>query len=93
MLHAYLKVNDQCPVCGLDLTNARADDGPAYLTILLVGHLAGFALHFMWSLWQPEPWVMATTICLGATALSLWLLPRVKGALIGYQWAKGLHGM
>ena len=23
--------------CGLDLTHARADDGPAYLTILLVG--------------------------------------------------------
>ena len=24
--------------------------------------------------------------------LSLWLLPRVKGALIGYQWALKMHG-
>jgi hypothetical protein len=24
--------------------------------------------------------------------VSLWLLPRVKGALIGYQWALRMHG-
>jgi uncharacterized protein (DUF983 family) len=22
----------------------------------------------------------------------LWLLPRVKGALVGYQWAMRMHG-
>lgn len=93
MLHSYLKVSDQCSVCGLDLTKARADDGPAYLTILFVGHLAGFALHIIWSLWQPSPMVMASTVCLGSTALALWLLPRIKGAMIGYQWSKGLNGM
>jgi uncharacterized protein (DUF983 family) len=27
-----------------------------------------------------------------AVALSLLILPRVKGALIGYQWAVRMHG-
>lgn len=92
VLHSYLKVKDSCNECGLNLTYARADDGPAYFTILLVGHLAGFALHAMWSIWEPSPFVMATTISLGSVGLCLFLLPRFKGALIGFQWAKGLHG-
>lgn len=92
VLHKYLKVNDNCTVCGLDLSYARADDGPAYFTILLVSHLAGFALHIMWSAWQPSPLVMASTLSVGVLVLSLLLLPRFKGAIIGFQWAKGLHG-
>lgn len=92
VLHSYLKVHDKCYECDLDLRLARADDGPAYFTILLVGHLAGFALHIMWSLWEPSPFVMASTLSAGCIALSLALLPRFKGALIGLQWAKELHG-
>ena len=38
MFRAYLKVADACPVCGEELIHQRADDAPAYLTILLVGH-------------------------------------------------------
>lgn len=92
VLHSYLKVKDSCNVCELDLTHARADDGPAYFTILIVAHLAGFALHIMWSIWEPSSFVMASTVSLGALGLSFFLLPRFKGALIGFQWAKGLHG-
>ena len=39
MLRGYLKVRDNCPVCGEALHHHRADDGPAYLTILIVGHV------------------------------------------------------
>ena len=92
VLHSYLKVNKSCSNCKLDLTWARADDGPAYFTILLVGHLAGFGLHIMWSIWEPPAIVMASTVSIGAIVLSLALLPRFKGALIGLQWAKRLHG-
>ena len=59
----YLKVVDTCPHCGENLSHHRADDGPAYLTILVVAHIIGFAIHFMWSIWQPSPMVMATTLC------------------------------
>ena len=39
LLKSYLKVNDTCTVCREELHHHRADDGPAYLTILIVGHL------------------------------------------------------
>lgn len=93
VLHSYLKVNDACSVCGQSYKMARADDGPAYFTILIVAHLAGFALHIMWALWEPSPMVLATTISAGAVVSALALLPRFKGALIGFQWAKRMHGM
>ena len=92
VLHSYLKVNRACAVCQEDLRFARADDGPAYFTILLVGHIAGFALHILWAHWAPSPVVMASVVSAGAIVLSLFLLPRFKGALIGFQWAKHLHG-
>ena len=38
MLRGYLKVRDTCPVCGEAMHHHRADDGPAYLTILIVGY-------------------------------------------------------
>ena len=36
LLQSYLKVNDHCAACGEDFSHQRADDGPAYLTILIV---------------------------------------------------------
>lgn len=92
MFAKYLKVADTCPVCHEELFHHRADDGPAYLTILLVGHILGFVIHFMWVYFRPEPWVMATSLTIGAVALSLFLLPRMKGMVVGIQWARRMHG-
>ena len=92
MFDGYLKVVDNCPVCNEDLSQHRADDGPAYLTILLVAHILGFAIHLMWVIWQPQPIVMATTLTLAAVGLSLYLLPRLKGMIVAIQWARRMHG-
>ena len=91
-MKSYLKVRDACPVCGEALHHHRADDGPAYLTILIVGHLLAPVLMFVYSTWRPEPLVMAVGFTLGTVALSLYLLPRLKGALVALQWAKRMHG-
>lgn len=88
----YLKVADACPTCGEVLKHHRADDGPAYLTILIVGHILGFALHFVWGAFRPDPWVMATGFSIGCVLLSLWLLPRMKGMVVAIQWSKRMHG-
>ena len=88
----YLKVVDNCPQCDEDLSQHRADDGPAYLTILIVAHVMGFAIHFMWVMWQPRPVVMATVLATSAIALSLFLLPRLKGLIVAIQWARRMHG-
>ena len=92
MLRSYLKVRDTCPVCGEELHHHRADDGPAYLTILIVGHLLAPLILFVYTTWRPEAWTMATMFSIFTVALSLFLLPRLKGAFIALQWAKRMHG-
>jgi uncharacterized protein (DUF983 family) len=91
-LRGYLTVREDCPVCGQALHHARADDGPAYLTILIVGHLMAPILLFTFVTWRPDPLLMAAAFSVGTVALSLYLLPRLKGALIAIQWAKRMHG-
>jgi uncharacterized protein (DUF983 family) len=92
MLKAYLKVRDTCPVCGEELHHQRADDGPAYMTILIVGHLLAPVFMILYTKWRPEPWTMVAILSVGVVALSLYLLPRIKGAFVALQWAKRMHG-
>ncbi|MCV2893009.1 DUF983 domain-containing protein [Lentibacter sp. XHP0401] len=92
LLKSYLKVHDDCAVCGEDFSHHRADDGPAYLTILLVGHLMIPLLHITFVHYRPEPLTLFTIFALGTTVLTLYLLPRMKGVVIGFQWARRMHG-
>ncbi|MGC1495876.1 MAG: DUF983 domain-containing protein [Sulfitobacter sp.] len=92
LLKSYLKVNDDCTVCGQEFHHHRADDGPAYITILVVGHLMAPLLHIVFVTWRPEPLTLFTIFAVGCVGLSLYLLPRLKGALIGFQWAKEMGG-
>jgi len=92
LFDGYLKVSSRCTSCGQPLSGHRADDGPAYLTILIVGHLMAPALHIAFTQFRPDPLVLASTFSVGTVALSLYLLPRIKGAIIAMQWAKRLHG-
>lgn len=88
----YLKVREACPVCRQELHHHRADDGPAYLTILVVGHLMAPLIHVVFVAFRPPPLVLATVFSVGCVALALVLLPRLKGAIVGLQWAKRMHG-
>lgn len=92
MLRGYLKVRDTCPVCQEELYHQRADDGPAYLTILIVGHLMAPLLLIVFMRWRPDPLVLTALFSVGTVGLSLWLLPRLKGAMVAIQWAKRMHG-
>ena len=92
LFDGYLSVSKTCSSCGLDLTPQRADDGPAYLTIVIVGHLLVPLLVPTYKAWDLQPAVMAAVFSALAVGLSLFLLPRLKGALIGFQWAKSMHG-
>lgn len=92
LLRGYLKVHDSCPVCGEELHHQRADDGPAYLTILVVGHLLAPVILYVFTKYRPDPLVLASILSVGTVALSLWLLPRLKGVMVAIQWAKRMHG-
>jgi len=92
LLSGYLKVHATCTVCGEQLHHHRADDGPAYLTILIVGHLMAPAIIWTFTTFRPDPLVLASVFTVGCVALSLYLLPRLKGLIVAFQWAKGMHG-
>lgn len=92
MLKGYLKVAYACPDCHEPLHHHRADDGPAYLTILVVGKLAMLLYVAVYMMWQPSPVVMIALCWAVALVLALYMLPRIKGALVALQWAQRMHG-
>ena len=93
LFRAYLKVADRCQDCDEDFSHQRADDAPAYITIFIVGHFIVAGILAGDDVWPDSPiWLVALLACAAATLASLWLLPRVKGALIGFQWAMRMHG-
>lgn len=92
LFQGFLKVADECPSCREVLSHHRADDGPAYLTILIVGHLLAPLLHITWTQFRPEPLVLATIFTVGCVGLSLFLLPRMKGMVVAIQWSRRMHG-
>ncbi|MEF9605735.1 DUF983 domain-containing protein [Paracoccus sp. PXZ] len=92
LFRSYLKVADRCGACGLDLTPQRADDGPAYIVILVVAHLIGFSLAPMFGLLGDRPALIATILGLASVALSLAMLPPVKGMFVAFQWVRAMHG-
>lgn len=92
MLRGYLTVRDECPVCQEDLHHHRADDGPAYLSILIVGHVMAPLILFVFTRFRPDPMILATIFSIGCVTLALFLLPRLKGLIVAIQWAKRMHG-
>lgn len=92
LYRAYLKVADACPACGHALGEYRADDGPAYFTILLVGHLVVAPMLAIYFFWQgPIAVILPVTLILLAV-ITLSVLPRVKGAFVGLLYSLGLSG-
>jgi uncharacterized protein (DUF983 family) len=93
MFRAYLKVVDRCSICHEDLSHQRADDAPPYVTMLIVGHVVVAGVLAAEELWPNSPLWLSFIVWIWVTfVLSLLLLPRVKGALVGYQWALRMHG-
>lgn len=86
----YLKVSPTCPKCELDLAQYPADDGPAYFTILLVGHLVVAPLLIFPFIWKTPAAIIVPATLIPLTIITLLTLPRVKGAFIGYMYKMGV---
>jgi uncharacterized protein (DUF983 family) len=92
LFRAFLKVDNNCSVCGLDFTPHRADDLPAYLVIVIVGHIVVPTALMIETNYSP-PVALQLAIYLPLTLVfSLLLLQPVKGAVVGMQWALRMHG-
>src|SRR5437016_397502 len=88
----YLKVAAVCPHCGTELHHQRADDAPPYFTIVAVGHIVVPSMLVLEQWASPPGWLQAALWLPMTLVLSLVLLPKIKGALIGMQWANRMHG-
>jgi uncharacterized protein (DUF983 family) len=92
LFRAFLKTADNCTACGQDFTAHRADDLPAYLVIVIVGHIVVPLVLYIETNYAP-PVALQLSIYLPLTLFSaLALLQPVKGAVVGLQWALRMHG-
>lgn len=92
MFRAFLKVADQCPHCGEELHHHRADDFPAYLVIVIVGHILVPIIVLVETEIAPAIWISMTLWPSVALVMTLGLLQPVKGAVVAIQWYGGMHG-
>ncbi|WP_370385479.1 DUF983 domain-containing protein [Novosphingobium sp. EMRT-2] len=92
LFRAFLKPVDRCPDCQQDWSCQRADDFPAYLAILLTGHLVAPLIIAVELDFSPPAWVQMTLWPAIVAAMVLALIQPAKGAVIAAQWRLGLHG-
>jgi uncharacterized protein (DUF983 family) len=88
----FLKVRPDCDACGLEFAHHRADDLPPYIVIFIVGHIVGYFLLESEMNYDVPLWFQLTFWPLVTLAGSLALLQPVKGAVVGLQYALGMHG-
>ena len=79
-------------MCGEDLSPALADDGRAYLATLITAQALRTALRAVYTASPMDPPLLAAIFCVRATAMALYLLPRLKGVIVEIQWARRMHG-
>jgi uncharacterized protein (DUF983 family) len=92
LVSGYLTMRERCERCGLGFEPYRADDAPAYFTILIVGHLIVAGVLLTEQFFHPESWVQMAIWLPMTLVATLLLLPFVKGAVIATIWNSRQEG-
>ena len=92
LFRAFVKVADHCDKCGEVFRHHRADDFPAYLVIVLVGHIVVPLAMWVEIAYSPAYWLQAAIWLPLIVGLALGLLQPIKGAIVALQWQMGMHG-
>lgn len=87
LFRAYLKPVANCASCGENWETIRADDAPAWATILIVGHLVAPLFHYLTFNQSLPSWAPGLILVSLGVVLSLAILPRMKGLFMGIIWA------
>ena len=88
----FLKPVDRCDRCGTLYSGHKADDFPAYIVIILLGHLL---LPVMIEVNSALAIPMAVQAALWpglAIILAVAMIQPAKGAVIALQWSRRMHG-
>ena len=92
LLEGYLKPQSSCAACNEDFSHISADDGPAWLTLLIVGH-AVVPLMLIFGRNDLFPMWLAILILAMVTLVGVYfVLPRAKGVFIALIWLTGATG-
>ncbi|WP_299938269.1 DUF983 domain-containing protein [uncultured Pelagimonas sp.] len=92
LLAGFLRVRDHCPVCREQLRHHDTHNGPAYVTMVIVTAIMGPLLSYVFQTFHPDPLIFFTIFTVGCVGLSLYLLPKMKGAIVAFQWARRQYG-
>ena len=92
LFKSYLKPVDKCTSCHEEFGHIRADDGPAWLTILVVGHIIVPIALYVESNYYLENWQSMTIWPILILAMILAVLPSAKGVFITMIWRHGCVG-
>jgi uncharacterized protein (DUF983 family) len=87
IMSGYLRQAEGCQNCGERTGDIRADDGPAWATILLVGHLVAPVFFVFAQRNETAPLLPFFIVASLVVGLTLALLPRMKGLFVGLIWA------
>ena len=80
LFKAYLKPKEKCEHCGTNFSKIHTEDGPAWLTILLMGPILMPLLAVLVIKDWPS-YIIFPILALSIVLAILLLLPRVKGAI------------
>ncbi len=87
-----LYIKDNCEHCQEELHHHRADDLPAYLNILVVGHVVLGVMMIVMGWQLLEMWPLIGVTVAAAVFVAVLMMRPLKGAVLGAQWAMRMHG-
>ncbi len=88
----FLKVAEACDACGTAFHHHRADDFPPYIVMFIVGHVVVYGVLEAELSFEVPLWVHLALWPALTVVLTLGLLQPIKGAVVGLQYALGMHG-
>lgn len=88
----FLKPMEHCQTCGQDWTPQQADDFPAYIAIIVTGHIMAPFVIFMVSKTNFPMWINLAIILTLTLVLTASLLQPAKGGVIALQWWMEMNG-
>ena len=92
LFRRFLKPAAFCHACGQDWTPQQADDFPAYVSIIVTGHLLAPIIIALVQKTELSSMALIALIVPLTMILMIGLLQPAKGAIIALQWWYGMHG-
>ncbi|WP_225207733.1 DUF983 domain-containing protein [Novosphingobium huizhouense] len=89
---SFVRPVERCGMCGQNWTLHAADDFPAYLAILITGHVMAPVIIALGLRTELSLATMMGLVAAMALVLLVGLLRPAKGAIIAFQWWMGMHG-